>query len=126
MLFHTDGISEAMDASGRLLDEPGLLGALNASSVPPEQRIARLHDVVDRHRGGQNPEDDQTLLLFRPNDRAPRMSLRERLASTARMLKVFAGALRPGSAPIPWPELNLPNVGGFLLPSLGRRWRGGS
>jgi hypothetical protein len=63
-------------------------------------------------------EDDVTVLVVRANGRQLRFSLREKLKALGR----FTRALLRGDR-APFPDANLANIGGAIIPALGRRWR---
>ena len=87
----------------------------------PKTLIPQLLALIEAE--GTVSGDDVTALLFRPNGRAPSSPMRERLRAPFRLLGAFARSLRPGGAPVPWPDINLANVGGALFSPLNRAWR---
>ena len=68
-------------------------------------------------------KDDVTALLFTPNDLRPTQTLRQRFLIPVQLMKQFADSLRPGGAPMPWPDLNLANIGGAMFSPFNRLWR---
>ncbi len=122
VLLYSDAMLESQDASGAFLGEEGLVRMVER--LDPRRPDAFLRDLaaaLATFRGDQEADDDQTLLLFTPNGRAPRMTVGERWQAAMRMLGAFGRSL-VGGAPMPWPDLRPENVGGVFLPSLGRRW----
>ena len=92
--------------------------------LPPQDLIRALHHAVMEYRSGARADDDETLMLFRPNGRAPRMSVKERVQSAARLLRALAQAIRPGGPAMPWPGFGVENIGGYFFPWLNRRLGG--
>ncbi|MEJ5868305.1 SpoIIE family protein phosphatase [Pseudokineococcus sp. 5B2Z-1] len=75
LVLYTDGVTEAMDGSRRMLGEEGLLAALDA--LPPAARrgpgtAGRTADAVlaavERHTGGAGSDDLTLLVLARDGD----------------------------------------------------------
>ena len=66
LLCFSDGITEAMDASGALFDDQRLLDAMRAySDLPAAALVEQLVEVVDAFVGGAPQSDDMTLLLIK-------------------------------------------------------------
>ncbi|MDR3621393.1 MAG: PP2C family protein-serine/threonine phosphatase [Paludisphaera borealis] len=88
LLFYTDALTEAMDASGRLLGEDGLLEIARGLDLSDPHRIApALLAAIGRHRSGRPADDDVTLLTVYHNARGPRrMSLAAKLDVYAKLL----------------------------------------
>ena len=62
----TDGVTEAMDESGKLYGGPRVLETLGPlQSASPDAVIAALSDDVRRFAGGAEQSDDITLLCVR-------------------------------------------------------------
>ncbi len=122
VLLYTDALIETPGPDGEFLGEEGLLECVRQlPSLPPEEFLKALQSVLESHRGGTVPDDDETLMLFTPNARAPRMTVAERVNSIGRMMGALTRTLRPGGDPMPWPDAALSNVAGFFLPGLFRR-----
>ena len=69
-------------------------------------------------------DDDVTVLMMRANARPPHYSLRERLRAVRRFFRLLiAGVINPRAERAPFPDANLANIGGAIIPALGRRWR---
>jgi hypothetical protein len=64
-----------------------------------------------------------TLLLVRANGQTLRYSFSEKMGAVARFFRSLIGAVNPKSERPPFPDLNLANIGGAIIPALGRRWR---
>jgi phosphoserine phosphatase RsbU/P len=75
VVFYTDALTEAADASGKLLGETGLLDAasrLDAAVSSPEEIGSGLLREIDRHRGRVEAGDDVTLIVLNHNASGPR------------------------------------------------------
>ena len=68
-------------------------------------------------------EDDVTVLLVRANGRKPRPSLKEILWAQTRFVGSLIRGINPWAERPPLPDLNVANIGGAIIPSLGQRWR---
>ncbi len=83
VLFYTDALTEAADATGRMLGEAGLLEAareLGPATGSPRTIGEALLDAVSRHRAGEPADDDVTLVVLRHNaSNSPRLSVAEKL-----------------------------------------------
>ncbi len=83
VLFYTDSLIEAADASGRQLGEEALVDLVRGMGADVEDPAAvgrALLDAVARHREGVPAEDDVTLLVLRHNaNPTPGMSLGQKL-----------------------------------------------
>jgi phosphoserine phosphatase RsbU/P len=124
LISYTDALIESRDADGEMLSEEGLLRIVNLlGDVPAEKLIpALLQEITDRFP--QNlAADDVTLLVVRANGRSLHFSFGEKLAAFGRFLKTFLGSLNPRADRAPFPDANLANLGGAIIPALGRRWR---
>lgn len=122
ILLYTDSLIEAQNPGGELLGEERLLEIVRAlPALEPGERIGALHAAVSRWREGAPADDDETILIFRPNDRAPRMSVPERLRSAGLLIVETLRSLGPGGPPLALPDMGIENTGGFFVPSLGRR-----
>lgn len=124
LISYTDALMESCDADGQMLGEEGLLRIVKLlGNIPAEKLIpALLHEISERF-----PEnlaaDDVTVLVVRANGRAIHYSFAEKLEAFGRFLKTFVRSLNPRADRAPFPDASLANVGGALIPALGRRWR---
>lgn len=67
LLLYTDGVTEAADATGRMLGEPGLTELLKRRRcVSPEDLCLTVLEAVNRYRSSPN-QDDVTLLALKRN-----------------------------------------------------------
>ena len=84
VLFYTDALTEAADASGRLLGESGLLEAARRLDPATGSPLA-IGSVAARFRGAvtagrQQADDDVTLVVLHHDaSPSPRLSLGEKL-----------------------------------------------
>ncbi len=124
LISYTDALTESRDADGEMLGEKGLLRILNLlGDVPADKLISSLlHEISERF-----PEnlaaDDVTLLVVRANGRALHFSFGEKLEALGRFLGTFLRSLNPRADRAPFPDANLANLGGAIIPALARRWR---
>ncbi|GJG88491.1 hypothetical protein tb265_36720 [Gemmatimonadetes bacterium T265] len=66
LVVFTDGISEAVDANGRMLgEEPVLAAARAVRDRDPDAVVAAVFDALAAHTGGAAPRDDLTLVVAR-------------------------------------------------------------
>lgn len=119
LVSYTDALIESRDSDGEMLGEDGLLRITRLlGDVEPQKMIETLLGEIERRYPENLSEDDVTVLVVRANGRQLRFSLREKLRAFGR----FANAIIRGEH-APFPDLNLANVGGAIIPALGRRWR---
>jgi phosphoserine phosphatase RsbU/P len=96
LLFYTDGIAEARDASGRMFDiRRGLESVLRGGDL--EQALATVVDLVDRHTGGVISDD--IALVFTELGTAPLPEPEEEAPETTRL---------PYPRPVLIPSFRLP------------------
>jgi len=119
LLSYTDALIESRDADGEMLGEDGLLRITRLlGDVAPQRFIETLLSEIAARYPENLSEDDVTVLLVRSNGRRLRFSLREKLRALGR----FAASLVRGEH-APFPDAKLANIGGAIIPALGRRWR---
>ncbi|MGP0072926.1 MAG: PP2C family protein-serine/threonine phosphatase [Bryobacteraceae bacterium] len=119
LLSYTDALIESRDADGEMLGEDGLLRITRLlGDVEPQKLIETLLAEIEARYPENLSEDDVTVLVARANGRRLRFSLREKLRAFGR----FTSALIRGER-APFPDANLANIGGAIIPALGRRWR---
>jgi sigma-B regulation protein RsbU (phosphoserine phosphatase) len=124
LLSYTDALIESRDADGEMLGEAGVLRiARLLGDVEPGKMIeALLGEIAERYPENLS-EDDVTVLLVRANGRQPRHPFREKLAAHVRFLGALIRGINPRAERPPLPDFSLANVGGAIIPALGRRWR---
>jgi len=119
LLSFTDALIESRDADGEMLGEEGLLRIVRVlGDVEPHRLIETLLAEIERRYPENLSEDDVTVLVARANGRRLRFSFREKLGALAR----FTTTLIRGEG-APFPDAKLANIGGAIIPALGRRWR---
>jgi sigma-B regulation protein RsbU (phosphoserine phosphatase) len=124
LIKYTDALIESRDADGEMLGEEGLLRIVNLlGNVPAEKLIpAVLQEITERYPENLSA-DDVTLMVVRPNGRCLNYTAREKLGAVGRFLKTFVQSWNPRAERTPFPDAKLANVGGAIIPALGRRWR---
>jgi phosphoserine phosphatase RsbU/P len=119
LLSYTDALIESRDADGEMLGEDGLLRITRLlGDVEPQRLIETLLAEIEARYPENLSEDDVTVLVIRANGRRLRFPLWERMRAFGR----FTNALIRGER-APFPDANLANIGGAIIPALGRRWR---
>ena len=124
LLSYTDALTESYDADGEMLGETGLLRILRlVGDVEPQKLIETLLQEIAQRHPENLTEDDVTVLLVRANGQKPKYSFRERLGAQMRFVGSLIRAINPKAERPPLPDLVLANIGGAIIPALGRRWR---
>jgi hypothetical protein len=124
LISYTDALMESCDADGEMLGEEGLLRIVNLlGNVPGEKLIPALLQEIGERFPQNLAADDVTLLVVRANGRSLHFSFRERLEAFGRFLKTLFRSLNPRAERAPFPDANLANLGGVIVPALARRWR---
>jgi serine phosphatase RsbU (regulator of sigma subunit) len=124
VVSYTDALIESRDADGKDLGEAGVLRILrHLGDVPPDRLTdSLLKEIADRYPENLS-EDDVTVLVVRANGRPPRRSLREKIGAGLRLMRSMIAAVNPKAEHPPLPDANLANIGGAIIPALGKRWR---
>jgi sigma-B regulation protein RsbU (phosphoserine phosphatase) len=124
VLCYTDSLIESRRADGEMLGTAGLLEIIRGLDVSEPALLipALLKTVADLNETNLDAADDVTVLLFRPNGKLPRVPLRDKLMAPVRVMRGIIRAL--GGGPVPIPEISLANLGGAMVDSLGKLWRG--
>jgi phosphoserine phosphatase RsbU/P len=124
LISYTDALIESCDADGQMLGEAGLLRiAKLLGDVPAEKLIPSMVKEIGERFPENLAADDVTLLVVRANGNSIDFSFREKLDAFGRFVKTFFRSLDPRADRAPFPDANLANVGGAIIPALGRRWR---
>ena len=130
LICYTDALIESKDANGEMLGEDGLLKIVRlltdqvGETPDAPQRVAeRLLGEIEARYPENLTEDDVTVLVVRANGRAPHYSIGDKLSALGRFSRSLIRALIPGAERPPFPDWNLANLGGAIIPALGRRWR---
>jgi phosphoserine phosphatase RsbU/P len=120
VLSYTDALIESRDADGKMLGEDGLLRITRLlEDAEPQQIVQTLVAEIAERYPENLSDDDVTVLVVRATGRPLRYSLGEKLGAMVRFASSLMRAERP-----PLPDANLANIGGAIIPALGRRWRG--
>jgi sigma-B regulation protein RsbU (phosphoserine phosphatase) len=124
LLSYTDALIEARVGDGEMLGENGVLGLVRAlGDVQPDQLTEKLLAEIEVRYPGGLAEDDVTVLMVRANGRKLRYSFGEKLHALARFMGTLIRSVNPRAERPPLPDANLANLGGAIIPTLGRRWR---
>ena len=124
LVSYTDALIESFDSDGQMLGEEGLQRLVNLlGDVPAEKLIASLlQEIADRFPKNLSA-DDVTMLVARANGRALKFTFGEKVEAFGRFVKTFFRSLGHGAEHAPFPDANLANLGGALIPALNRSWR---
>ena len=124
LMKYTDALIESRDADGEMLGEAGVLRILNLIGEVDPGKIteALLKEIRERYPENLS-EDDVTVMLIRVNGRQPKIPFREKLIAAGRFFGTLMRSVNPGAERPPVPDFTLANVGGAIIPALGRRWR---
>ncbi|HSI34381.1 MAG TPA: PP2C family protein-serine/threonine phosphatase [Tepidisphaeraceae bacterium] len=126
VLIYTDSLVEARVGGGELLGTDGLLRIANEpglSAGEPAGVVPALLKAIERESGRPLEQDDVTCLLLRPTGAAVRVTWREQVAATFRVVRGVVGALVRLKRP-PLPDRHPANMPGMVVPGLQRRWHG--
>src|SRR5260370_30320645 len=124
LLSYTDALVESRDADGEMLDEAGLLRITRLlGDVESERLIEILLGEIEKRYPENLSEDDVTVLLVQANGRQARYSFGQQLRALLRFTGTLIRAINPRAERPPLPDANLANIGGAIIPALGRRWR---
>jgi hypothetical protein len=121
---YSDALIESRDADGEMLGETGLLRIMRLLGDVPAEKLTEtlLGEIAERYPENL-AEDDVTVVVARANGQAPRYSFSEKLRATVQFVGSLFRALNPRAERPPLPDFIVPNVGGAIIPALGRRWR---
>jgi hypothetical protein len=81
-----------------------------------------LRKIVQRFDGNLS-EDDVTVMLLKPNATKPRIRLRQKVGAFGRFVNALVRSVDPRAERAPFPDLNIPNFFGAIIPPLSKRWR---
>ena len=91
--------------------------------VPAKELTETLLGEISQRYPENLSEDDVTVMVVRATGREPSRSLGEKWKASIRLLGSLIRGLNPRAERPPLPDLNLANIGGAIIPALGRRWR---
>jgi phosphoserine phosphatase RsbU/P len=124
ILCYTDALIESHNANGEMLGLKGLRKIVETVSVEPtEAFIQALLDKISGQYSGNLAEDDVTVMLLRPNAKRPQVRLRQKIGAAFRFAGAVFRALIPGAERPPFPDFNLANIVGAVIPPVAKRWR---
>jgi sigma-B regulation protein RsbU (phosphoserine phosphatase) len=121
---YSDALIESRDADGEMLGETGLLRIMRLLGDVPAQKVTEtlLGEIGERYPDNL-AEDDVTVVVARANGQQLHYSFSEKLRAAAQLVGSMFRALNPRAERPPLPDFTVPNVGGAIIPALGRRWR---
>ncbi len=124
LMSYTDALVESRDVDGEMLDEAGLLRIVRSMhDVEPQNMIAALLQEIGGRYPGNLSDDDATVMIVRANGLQPQYSFADKMRAFWKMVRAVVQGIRPGAERPPLPDALLANVGGAIIPALGRRWR---
>jgi sigma-B regulation protein RsbU (phosphoserine phosphatase) len=124
LLSYTDALIESSDADGEMLGEPGLLRIVRLlGDVEPQKLIETLLKEIAERYPENLAADDVTVMVLRASGEQPRHPFKDKLKAQLRFAGSLLRGLNPWGERAPLPDLNLANIGGAIVPALGRRWR---
>jgi phosphoserine phosphatase RsbU/P len=121
---YSDALIESRDADGEMLGETGLLRIMRLLGDVPAQKLTEtlLGEIGERFPDNL-AEDDVTVVVARANGQQLHYSFGEKLRAAAQLVGSMFRAINPRAERPPLPDFTVPNVGGAIIPALGRRWR---
>jgi len=124
VLCYTDALSESRDSDGQMFGPEGLLRVVQTVDAEANENfIQSLLEKISARFAGNLSEDDVTVMLLRPNAQPPRIRLRQKLAAMLRLTVAAIRGIDPRAERPPLPDFKLANIGGAIIPRLGKRWR---
>jgi hypothetical protein len=125
VVIYTDALIESCDENREMLGEAGLLRTVRLlGHLEPRNVIQTLLAAIVERCPENLCDDDVTVVMIHANARALHYSLGEQLRAVCRFFRLLiAGAIYPRAERAPFPDANLANIGGAIIPALGRRWR---
>jgi len=125
VVTYTDALIESQDADGKRLGEEGLLRIMRLlGDVDAPKLIETVLSEIEERYPDNLSKDDCSLVVLRVNERKPSYSFKEKLHAFLRFSATLLRSVDPKSERAPFPDMNVPNVGGAIVPSLAKQWRG--
>jgi stage II sporulation SpoE-like protein len=125
VVIYTDALIESHDADGKRLGEEGLLRIMRLLG---DVEAPTLIETVLSEIGNRYPEnlsrDDCSLVVLRASARKPQYTFKEKLQALLRFSGTLVRSVDPKAERAPFPDLNVPNIGGAIIPELAKQWRG--
>ncbi len=124
VVSYTDALIESRDADGEMLGEAGLLRIfrLLGDVEPAKLTAAVLKEIAERYPENLS-DDDVTLLIVQATGAESQYSFREKLKAQLRLFGSLIRSINPKAERPPLPDMSVANIGGAIIPALGRRWR---
>ncbi len=124
VLSYTDALIESNDADGEMLGENGVLRVVRLLGEEKPQQLteALLAEIAGRYPGNLSA-DDVTVMVARASGFKVRYSFREKLGALGQFSRSLIRSINPRAERPPFPDANLANIGGAIIPALARRWR---
>src|ERR1700722_14183030 len=120
LLSYTDALIESNDADGEMLGEAGLLQiTLLLPDLAPEKLIETLLAEIACRYPENLSDDDVTVMVMRANGGDAHYSFGEKLEAAERFVGSLIRSLNPKAERAPFPDANLANIGGAIIPALG-------
>ncbi|MGD0769348.1 MAG: PP2C family protein-serine/threonine phosphatase [Tepidisphaeraceae bacterium] len=124
VLCYTDALTESHDADGQMFGPEGLLRIVETVDAEAgDNFIQALLEKISARSAGNLSEDDVTVMLLRPSARPPRVRLRHKFGAMLRFTAAVFRSIDPRAERPPLPDFKLANIGGAIIPRLGKRWR---
>jgi len=124
VLTYTDALMESCDADGEMLGEEGVLRILNLlGEMEPQPLVGALVREIATRYPENLSDDDATVMVVRATGGQSSYPFMEKLKALGRFGGMLVRSLRPGAERPPFPDLNLANIGGSIIPPLNQRWR---
>ena len=124
LVAYTDALIESHDSDGEMLGEAGILRIVRAlGHADADKLIPSLLAEIAARNPKNLTDDDVTVLAMRASGRALTFSLGEKLGAAMRLGSAVIRSVHAHAERPPFPDAHLANIGGALIPALGRRWR---
>ena len=124
LLCYTDAFIEAHDLTGQVIGIDGLVRLIRQCDVSkPETLIDQLIAALCSIASNNLSRDDVTAMLMTPTLRR-RATLPQRAAGIGKLIVAAVRGLLPHGERPPLPDLSLANVGGAVIPPLGKLHQG--
>ncbi|MCB9466383.1 MAG: serine/threonine-protein phosphatase [Candidatus Eisenbacteria bacterium] len=121
VLLYSDAVTESVGPAGNQLGESGLIELVSALDPPVGESFLESLVAALQNWRSTALDDDETLLLFSPNEMRPDTTFAGRLRGTLQMVRSFSAAVRRGEG-LPIPDAAPANIGGAMVPALSRLW----
>jgi serine phosphatase RsbU (regulator of sigma subunit) len=112
VMIYTDALMEAEDGAGEMLGEEGVLELVRRW----DGDAMRVLEAIDGLRPGNLDADDVTVMVITATGEEPPVAWGTRIAAGLRLVRDLARG-----ETVSFPEWSVENVGGAIVPALGRR-----